>query len=534
MTLTPEEFRTELEGRLRRAKVSCVKYTRDPYDHEPDPADQHALTIATKVYAESVGKLKEEHSRELRAQAAASHLGGRQSRDEEMAKLTGALEEAKTLRDVAEKENGKAWQRLYRMQEDRERVLGQRNRLKEARIARMVRGEIDAAWDQSAQLQELREEIATIKAGHEARMKSLRSAHEAEMALWVRERDEARAEVERLQAIATERFYLVDNADRAAEGYRLEVERLKGENQQWNEKWKGQVDLYVHASQQLASYKRVNLELIEFNGKLHARLALAEKLLRRLHGWDHMDTAGDGSYWRREIDAFISSREPAPQPETEKPCNQIDHEFDCHVVIVSGVPCCGCAGRVHAAPGPMGDGRDGSYPIAEPPAPQDHAESILAATDEQLLEEVKRAGLDPVVVAEETRAVLLGAVDKFKQRDKAPQDHAALAEALRKAAEKFREYERIHRDKLQACRSFASRSRGQAPKDVGVSGQCPRCDEAACICEWEICKNCGRQRSEHRIIAQSIHDKAALNREMAEMCEKALAAYDREAAEKKS
>lgn len=26
------------------------------------------------------------------------------------------------------------------------------------------------------------------------------------------------------------------------------------------------------------------------------------KLLKRIHGWDHMDSAADGPYWRSEID----------------------------------------------------------------------------------------------------------------------------------------------------------------------------------------------------------------------------------------
>lgn len=31
-------------------------------------------------------------------------------------------------------------------------------------------------------------------------------------------------------------------------------------------------------------------------------------LLRRIHDWDHMDSAGDGAYWRREIVAALAEK----------------------------------------------------------------------------------------------------------------------------------------------------------------------------------------------------------------------------------
>ena len=39
---------------------------------------------------------------------------------------------------------------------------------------------------------------------------------------------------------------------------------------------------------------------------LEAKLEAVERLLRRLHEWDMMDVAGDGPYWRREIDAALT------------------------------------------------------------------------------------------------------------------------------------------------------------------------------------------------------------------------------------
>lgn len=44
------------------------------------------------------------------------------------------------------------------------------------------------------------------------------------------------------------------------------------------------------------------------------------------------------------------------------------------------------------------------------------SEAVLSTPDEQLLEEVKDEGLDPGVVAEETRALLMNTVKRFKQR----------------------------------------------------------------------------------------------------------------------
>lgn len=35
--------------------------------------------------------------------------------------------------------------------------------------------------------------------------------------------------------------------------------------------------------------------------ELRQRILVRDNLLRRLHGWSMMDTAGDGTYWRGEI-----------------------------------------------------------------------------------------------------------------------------------------------------------------------------------------------------------------------------------------
>lgn len=44
------------------------------------------------------------------------------------------------------------------------------------------------------------------------------------------------------------------------------------------------------------------------------------------------------------------------------------------------------------------------------------ADSVLSASDDELIEEVRDEGLDPDAVAEETRALLLKTVKDFKQR----------------------------------------------------------------------------------------------------------------------
>jgi len=66
------------------------------------------------------------------------------------------------------------------------------------------------------------------------------------------------------------------------------------------------------------------------------------------------------------------------------------------------------------------------------------AESVLSTPDEQLLEEVKEEGLDPTVVAEETRALLMNTVKRFKQRAlvAAKEDHRQKAAQL--ATQRFR------------------------------------------------------------------------------------------------
>lgn len=58
------------------------------------------------------------------------------------------------------------------------------------------------------------------------------------------------------------------------------------------------------------------------------RAALVERLLdvvKRIRQWDHLDTAGDGPYWKRELDAVLAlslpptqvGSMPEPQPSEE-------------------------------------------------------------------------------------------------------------------------------------------------------------------------------------------------------------------------
>ena len=44
------------------------------------------------------------------------------------------------------------------------------------------------------------------------------------------------------------------------------------------------------------------------------------------------------------------------------------------------------------------------------------ADSVLSASDETLIEELRDEGLDPDAIAEETRALLLKTVNDFKRR----------------------------------------------------------------------------------------------------------------------
>jgi hypothetical protein len=47
-----------------------------------------------------------------------------------------------------------------------------------------------------------------------------------------------------------------------------------------------------------------------------ALLAVA-RVLRRLRQWDHLDTAGDGLYWKREIDAALAALPEHPRRQVE-------------------------------------------------------------------------------------------------------------------------------------------------------------------------------------------------------------------------
>lgn len=61
------------------------------------------------------------------------------------------------------------------------------------------------------------------------------------------------------------------------------------------------------AEEHLALYTKA---LVQAEGELMN----AKTLLRRISQWDHMDTAGDGAYWRSEIAAILT---PLPQAETD-------------------------------------------------------------------------------------------------------------------------------------------------------------------------------------------------------------------------
>lgn len=52
------------------------------------------------------------------------------------------------------------------------------------------------------------------------------------------------------------------------------------------------------------------------NARLIAAAPDLLDLVRRLREWDHLDTAGDGEFWKRELDAAIAKATPNP---TEAP-----------------------------------------------------------------------------------------------------------------------------------------------------------------------------------------------------------------------
>lgn len=46
---------------------------------------------------------------------------------------------------------------------------------------------------------------------------------------------------------------------------------------------------------------------------------VALELLRRIRGWDHLDGAADGPFWKREIDKALAGTAPAPPPHAWQP-----------------------------------------------------------------------------------------------------------------------------------------------------------------------------------------------------------------------
>jgi hypothetical protein len=65
------------------------------------------------------------------------------------------------------------------------------------------------------------------------------------------------------------------------------------------------------------------------------------------------------------------------------------------------------------------------------------ADSVLSASDDELVEEVRDEGLDPHIVAEETRALLLKTVKDFKQRALASAREQHRQRAARLAAQQY-------------------------------------------------------------------------------------------------
>jgi len=236
--------------------------------------------------------------------------------------------------------------------------------------------------------------------------------------LLVRERDEARAEVERLKV------ELAD-AERGIDLQRDEIGRI-GASLAALEAFRSDALFFIAAGE------------LDYDGRV---LALQRDL-------------GFSTKWREAKARIWPQVGEKLRSLTTVPCP--------NVVTVESVPCCGCPGRVHSGPGGMGDGRDASYPIAAPAPPQ------------------------------------------------ATPDHAALlAEALRKAKAKFQEYERIHLAKKSPCAAADYGSRGEWRCVLHGTGD----PEAGCLTTAEA------------------QEKAAANRAMAEMCEAALSAYQRDAAQ---
>lgn len=65
------------------------------------------------------------------------------------------------------------------------------------------------------------------------------------------------------------------------------------------------------------------------------------------------------------------------------------------------------------------------------------ADSVLSASDDELIEEVRDEGLDPDAVAEETRALLLKTIKDFKQRALVTAREQHRQKAARLAAERY-------------------------------------------------------------------------------------------------
>ncbi len=89
------------------------------------------------------------------------------------------------------------------------------------------------------------------------------------------------------------------------------------------------------------------------------------------------------------------------------------------------------------------------------------AESVLEATDEEIEAEVRAEGLDPTEVAEDVRGVLLGALERFRAKERLQRSRGEYEARVAELSEREHDLPEMPQERRQLL-ALAFRARPQA------------------------------------------------------------------------
>ena len=98
---------------------------------------------------------------------------------------------------------------------------------------------------------------------------------------------------------------LTNQLERERDELRAEVELRLGQIDGWKERLRASEAENERLQFEVTDWQERNERLSVEAGRLSVEVDGLRALLQRLYEWDHMDGAGDGPYWRDEIDKAL-------------------------------------------------------------------------------------------------------------------------------------------------------------------------------------------------------------------------------------